>query len=48
MLFRLANNYGLPILNIRGLVDELKSDNSVFASELVASLEERRAEKIEE
>jgi hypothetical protein len=44
----LSKNYGLPVLNIRGLIEEIKNEDSPFANEIKGVLEELKAIRIEE
>jgi hypothetical protein len=38
-ILRLGKNYGLPILHIKGLIEEIKNEESAFANEIKATLE---------
>jgi hypothetical protein len=48
LLLRLSQNYGLIVLNIKGLVEEIKNEESPFANQIKIMLEEIKAVKIEE
>jgi hypothetical protein len=43
----LAKNYGLPLLTIKSLLEEIKVEDSPFANEIKALLEELKAAKVE-
>ena len=44
----MAKNYGLPVLTIKSIVDEVKEEDSPFATEIKGLLEELKAVRIEE
>jgi hypothetical protein len=43
----LSTNYGLPVLHIKGLIEEIKNEESAFANEIKGILEELRVIKID-
>ena len=44
----LSKNYGLPVLTIKQLIEDIKKEESEFANDIKARLEELKATKIEE
>lgn len=44
----MAKNYGLPVLHIKGLIEEIKAEDSPFANEIKGIFEEIKAIRIEE
>lgn len=44
----LGKNYGLPVLNIKSLIESIKGEDSPFAAEIRGIMDDLKAAKIEE